>query len=133
MSNLSKILVLGSNSFTAGYLIQHVLQSQKDCSVVAISRSPQVNPVMSAYLSSGNDRGRVEFRQLSVNHQASEIVSVCDKFKPEYIFNFVNCFLPKTPPGNILFTANFKASPGFFSKSFSGVVSLIPPGYPVCL
>ena len=88
MSNLSKILVLGSNSFTAGYLIQHVLQSQKDCSVVAISRSPQVNPVMSAYLSSGNDRGRVEFRQLSVNHQASEIVSVCDKFKPEYIFNF---------------------------------------------
>ena len=29
--------------------------------------------------------------------------------------------------------ASFNVSPGFFSKSFSGVVSLIPPGCPVCL
>ena len=29
--------------------------------------------------------------------------------------------------------ASFNVSPGFFSLNFSGVVSFIPPGYPVCL
>ena len=37
------------------------------------------------------------------------------KFKPDEMSNFVSCFLPRTPPGNILFTASFKTSPGFFS------------------
>ena len=39
----------------------------------------------------------------------------------------------KRPVHQILLTASFKVSPGLFSCNFSGVVSLIPPGWPVCL
>lgn len=85
---MQTIVVIGSNSFTGGHLIRHVLALKNNYRIIAISRSPQIVSVMSAYLARGADLDRVEFRQLSVNSQAEEILDICDRHKPEFVFNF---------------------------------------------
>ena len=44
------------------------------------------------------------------------------------ILQLESCFFPKGPLGNILFTANFKISSGFFFNNNIGEVLFIPPG-----
>lgn len=87
MVELQRIMVLGSNSFTGGHLIRHALDCS-DCSILGISRSAEYHPVMSAYQAHPECGKRVSFHQKSLNDDLGEILELCDKFKPDAVFNF---------------------------------------------
>ncbi len=83
---MSKVLVLGSNSFSGSHFINHCL-SQGD-EVVGISRSDEINEVFLPYKNHSNYKN-FTFYQYNLNHQTQGIVDFIKTFKPDYIVNFI--------------------------------------------
>lgn len=82
-----RVLVLGSNSFTGGHFVQHVI-AHTDCEVVGVSRSPEYDSIMLPYRYRKERPARFAFHQLDLNHDLDAIMELCDAFKPELIVNF---------------------------------------------
>lgn len=85
--SFQRVLVLGSNSFTGGHFVEHVL-SNSDCAVIGISRSPEYDPTMLPYLYRKDRPGRFTFHQLDVNRDLDALLERCDSFRPDLIVNF---------------------------------------------
>jgi len=83
---MKKIAVIGSNSFSGSDFIDLIL-SDRDYSVMAISRSPEKSPLFLPYLSNEN-KHRVSFFQLDLNRNMEEIKRILSSEKPAYIVNF---------------------------------------------
>ena len=83
----SKIIVLGSNSFTGGHFIDHILKNSH-CEIIGISRSPEYHPFFLPFLYRKERPDRYTFCQLDVNKDLEEICSRCDDLKPDVIVNF---------------------------------------------
>jgi len=83
----SKIIVLGSNSFTGGHFIDHILKNSQ-CEIIGISRSPEYHPFFLPFLYRKERPDRYTFCQLDVNKDLEEICSRCDDLKPDVIVNF---------------------------------------------
>jgi len=79
-------LVLGSNSFSAGSFINHLLEKE-DSKIYAISRSEEYNKTQLSY-KNHKKKDRVQFLQLDLNDNLEEIVSLIKNEKIKYIINF---------------------------------------------
>ena len=81
-----KTLVIGSNSFSGASFIDFLLT--KSYSVIGVSRSKQPNDVFLPYSRNINKKNNFIFYQLDLNNNLDEIISLIEKERPEYIFNF---------------------------------------------
>lgn len=89
---MSKIAVIGSNSFSGSHFINHLLENS-DCEIIGVSRSPEYSSLFLPYLRIKMSRpwefsSRFKFFQFDVNRQLSEIISLLDIESPEVIVNF---------------------------------------------
>jgi dTDP-glucose 4,6-dehydratase len=85
MCAVRKIVVIGSNSFSGSDFIDLLLQDPNN-EVLGISRSAEKSPLFLPYKK--HDSPRFAFRQLDLNTDQGEIISLLDSFRPEYIVNF---------------------------------------------
>lgn len=82
----TKIIVLGSNSFSGASFINYSLSN--NYSVVGISRSKQPNKVFLSYHNNPEKENNFKFYQLDLNSNFVEVVNLIEKEQPDYIFNF---------------------------------------------
>ncbi len=80
-----KVLVIGSNSFSASNFINHLLNEGKY--VYGISRSDELNSVFLPYKNNPNYKN-FEFHKLDINHSISEIINLIKKEKIKNVVNF---------------------------------------------
>ena len=82
-----KYLVLGSNSFSAGSFINHIINEEVNSKVFAISRSKEYHKTQLAY--KNNEKcSNVKFYQYDLSDNLEDIVNLIEKEQIEYIFNF---------------------------------------------
>lgn len=81
----SKVVVIGSNSFSGSWFINHLLE--KNCEVIGMSRSAELNPVFLPYKKQKNLSG-FKFLNLDLNRDLNEIIRVISDFKPNFVVNF---------------------------------------------
>jgi dTDP-glucose 4,6-dehydratase len=82
---MSKIAVIGSNSFSGSNFIDLILEDPQN-EVVGISRSPEKNSVFLPYKQKINSN--FTFHQMDLNRDTSKIIDVMDSFQPDYLINF---------------------------------------------
>ena len=81
----NKILVIGSNSFSASNFINYTLS--KSTKIIGISRSKEYRKIMLPYKFNKN-LDSFKFFQLNINKHFDKILNLIDNFKPEVIVNF---------------------------------------------
>ena len=93
---MTKITVLGSNSFSGSHFVAHCLESGH--SVMGISRSEQPShcflPYVPSFAHSHNftktdEHPEFAFFKLDINNDLIQILDVIDSFKPDIIVNFL--------------------------------------------
>ncbi len=82
---MTKLVVLGSNSFSGATFVAHALESGSE--VIGISRSPEPNAVFLPYRWEKND-DRFRFLQLDLNTDLDEIGRTIASERPDYVVNF---------------------------------------------
>ncbi len=82
---MDKILVIGSNSFSASNFINHLLYLGND--VIGISRSKEINNLFLPYKNNKNIKN-FKFCQYDINHNLDDIIRLIKKEKISYIVNF---------------------------------------------
>lgn len=81
---MSKILVIGSNSFSGGSFCQHALL--QGASVIGVSRS--VEPVDAFLPYRWTDHNHFTFHKLDLNHDLDALMNLVVREEPEYVVNF---------------------------------------------
>lgn len=89
---MSKIAVIGSNSFSGSHFINRIFSSS-DYEIIGISRSPEYQSLFLPYSQIRNHSPRefskrFRFFQFDINKQLSEMVRLLDVLKPDIIVNF---------------------------------------------
>ena len=87
MIRCNKVIVLGSNSFTGGHMINYLLNNL-DCEIIGVSRSPEYNPVFLPYLYQGQKSKRYHFKQIDINKDMEKLFLLFDDFKPDVVINY---------------------------------------------
>lgn len=85
MSNKKKVIVIGSNSFSGSDFVD-LLLLKNEYSVVGVSRSPEKSGLFLPYLEHKNRD--FQFEQMDMNKDMNLIISLVDKFRPDYVVNF---------------------------------------------
>lgn len=80
-----RIFILGSNSFSGAFFVNHCLNQNSQ--VVGASRSVEPPHVLRPYVANKNIRN-FRFHQLDLNHDFDKITRTIDEFKPELIVDF---------------------------------------------
>lgn len=86
MTQKHKIVVIGSNSFSAATFIDFTLN--KGAEVIGMSRSSEPSYVFLPYKWQQRKQAMFEFHRLNLNHDLEHIMAVIEDFKPDYIINF---------------------------------------------
>jgi len=81
---INKVVIIGSNSFSASHLIKVLLK--KNINVVGISRSPEYKSLYLPYKEI--DNSNFEFHQLDLNTEIEKIINVLDYEKAEIVVNY---------------------------------------------
>jgi dTDP-glucose 4,6-dehydratase len=84
----SKIVVLGSNSFSGSNFVDYALE-KTNSDVIGISRSKEPKDIFLPYKNRKESFARFKFQQADLNQNLEEIIKILDKEKPEVIVNFV--------------------------------------------
>jgi dTDP-glucose 4,6-dehydratase len=84
LSANSKVLVIGSNSFSGSHFVAYCLE--RGAEVVGVSRSAEIDPVFLAYR--WKSQANFRFRQIDLNHQLDDLKRLLQEFQPAYIVNF---------------------------------------------
>ena len=82
-----KVVVMGSNAFTAGHFINYIL-ANTDAEIVGISRSPEYHPIFLPFLYKKSRPKRYTFYQLDVNMEMEKIFEVLDEVRPQTVVNY---------------------------------------------
>jgi dTDP-glucose 4,6-dehydratase len=89
----SKILVIGSNSFSGSHFVAEALRVGHE--LWGVSRSPELDPVFLPYRwlveASGQPLASTEnfhFRTIDLNTQLSELLALIDRVQPSVVVNF---------------------------------------------
>ncbi|MBI3315546.1 MAG: GDP-mannose 4,6-dehydratase [Candidatus Omnitrophica bacterium] len=82
---MSKVAVIGSNSFSGSDLIDLLLEDPRH-EVVGLSRSPEKSGLFLPYKRRRSPR--FGFHELDLNRKMPEILGVLDSFRPEWVVNF---------------------------------------------
>lgn len=81
-----KIVVLGSNSFSGQDFVDLALESEK-YEVIGVSRSSEPQPLFLKYKSNSRLKS-FRFYPYDMNHHMTELCTLLDAERPEYIVNF---------------------------------------------
>lgn len=81
---MHKMVVIGSNSFSGASFVDYALD--KDVEMIGMSRSAE--PVKSLLPYKWRDHQKFNFKQLDLNHDLDEIMTVINDVKPDYVVNF---------------------------------------------
>ena len=81
----SKVLVLGSNSFSGASFADYLLE--QGCEVVGVSRSPEAHRAFLPYRWNGRD-GAFRFRRIDLNHDLDSLDALLKTERPAYVVNF---------------------------------------------
>lgn len=84
---ISRLVVLGSNSFTGGHFINYMLDNSR-CEIIGISRSPEYHPVFLPFLFRHSRPARYTFHQLDINRDMGSTCALLDQYEPDVIVNF---------------------------------------------
>jgi dTDP-glucose 4,6-dehydratase len=84
---MKKVLVIGSNSFSGSHFIDVLLKKTK-YHVIGLSRSAEKSDMYLPYKKA--DLSRFEFHQLDLNRNMTQIITLTERQKPEYIVNFAS-------------------------------------------
>ena len=103
---IKKIIIIGSNSFSAGSLINILLM--KNFKVYGISRS-KINE--NKFLRFNIKNKNFIFKKLDINKDLNEIINIIKKVKPNYVINYASQSMVGQSWGN--------ATDWFFTNSFS--------------
>lgn len=87
MRAVQRVLLLGSNAFTAGHFTDYLLRNT-DCQVLGLSRSPEYDPLFLPYLYRQPRPPRFRFEQLDLNHDFERFTALCREWKPEAVVNY---------------------------------------------
>ena len=82
-----KIVVFGSNAFTAGHFINYMLD-HTDAEIVGISRSPEYDPIFLPFLYKKRCPESYIFQQLDVNKEMEKVLSILDEIRPDIVVNY---------------------------------------------
>lgn len=82
---MSKIVVMGSNSFSGSDFIDLLLDDPAN-EIIGISRSPEKKSIFLPYKQKNQFKFR--FFQINLNHDTKQLVELLDSFQPDYIVNF---------------------------------------------
>lgn len=81
-----RYLILGSNSFSGGWMVETILARDPHAHVIGVSRSPEKSALHLPY------RARrcpsFVFHQLDVNRDTSALCALIDDVRPAYVINF---------------------------------------------
>ena len=103
---IKKIIIIGSNSFSAGSLIQFLLK--KNYKIYGISRSKMNKEI---FLRFNQKNKNFTFKKFNLNKDHNEIVNFIKKIKPHYIVNYAS--------QSMVGQSWDKASDWFYTNSFS--------------
>ena len=81
---MSKLFVIGSNSFSGASFVDYALDKNVD--MIGISRSAEPVPALLPY--KWRNHQRFQFKQLDLNNDLADIMQAIHDFKPEYVVNF---------------------------------------------
>jgi len=84
--NFNKILVIGSNSFTASNFISYALKKNKK--IIGISRSKEYPNYFLSYKLNKNLKTNFFFNKIDINKDINKLNDIIKNFKPEVIVNF---------------------------------------------
>lgn len=79
-------VVLGSNSFSGAWYVEHLLRAEPGERVVGVSRSPEVAPPFRPY--PREPGGRFEFHQLDLARETARVAELIGDLRPERVVNF---------------------------------------------
>jgi dTDP-glucose 4,6-dehydratase len=83
---MSKVVVLGSNSFSGQDFID-LLLDDPNLRVIGVSRSPEKSSTFLRYEDRA-DLSHYRFKQIDMNRDMDELLALLDREEPEYIVNF---------------------------------------------
>lgn len=84
-----KYVVIGSNSFSGGYLIDELLKDPRNL-IIGVSRSLEKSALYLPYKRSliTLSRDRFSFQRKNVVNDIDDLVQIIDAFRPDYIINY---------------------------------------------
>lgn len=82
---MTKIVVLGSNSFAGSQYVAHAIAMGHE--VAGVNRSAEQNSIFLPYKNVAN-AGNYRFHQLHLNHDLERLFSLIEEFKPEIVVDF---------------------------------------------
>ena len=112
---MTKISVLGSNSFSGSHFVDYVL-SNSNWEVIGISRSPEYAEIFLPYLYKKKKSNRFNFYQMDINTDLDKIIELFNSEKPEIIVNFV----AQGESGN-----SWKYPEDYFRTNCMGIMKLV--------
>ena len=86
MGTMSKVLVIGSNSFSGSDFIDLLLEEGKYEKVIGVSRSLEKTALFLPYKKRQTDR--FEFHQVDLNKDFAKLVALFEEHKPDFVINF---------------------------------------------
>ncbi len=85
LSDMKKVLIIGSNSFSGSDFVDLLLQTGK-YQVIGVSRSAEKSALFLPY--KNNRSGSFHFYQIDLNRDLERLDALIDQERPEYIVNF---------------------------------------------
>jgi len=85
MAQSEKCLVVGSNSFSGGTFVAHMLE--RGWPVIGCSRSPEPHAAFLPYKWAGRS-GQFAFHQYDLNHDIDDLMGLIQRERIEYVVNF---------------------------------------------
>ncbi|MEK6984294.1 MAG: GDP-mannose 4,6-dehydratase [Nanoarchaeota archaeon] len=85
---MSKIVVIGSNSFSGSHFINFLLD-KTSYEIIGISRSPEKSQIFLPYKRNKN-YSRFTFYQFDLNKDIPAIINLCNQHRPSYVVNFAS-------------------------------------------
>ncbi len=79
-------VVLGSNSFSGAWYVEHLLREEPEERVVGVSRSAEVEPPFRPY--SREPGGRFEFERLDLGREVPRVAELIGDLRPQRVVNF---------------------------------------------
>jgi len=79
-------VVIGSNSFSGGWMVDSLLADDPDNYVAGMSRSAEKDDLFLPYKSRQSER--FEFHRVDINRDTQRLFSLLDELRPAYIINF---------------------------------------------
>jgi dTDP-glucose 4,6-dehydratase len=82
----SKYVVIGSNSFSGGWMVDTLISRCPKSKVIGISRSPEQSDLFLPY--KNHDHKNFSFCQMDINKDTKRVFELLEEFKPDHVINY---------------------------------------------